>query len=126
MNALRYKIYNYQCAEIKFLPWPPLTPTSTLSSTRNSHREGSPSVPPSLPENYPINTTHTIQLSNMNMSAIRELSLEKCKINHESIEELSRIHFPILTKLNLSKKWVMQATMRLGRSDAARCRVRNY
>lgn len=38
----------------------------------------------------------------MNLTNIRELSLEKCRINHESIDELARISLPALNRLVLS------------------------
>lgn len=44
-----------------------------------------------------------MELSTMNLTSIRELSLEKCKINHDGIDDLSRINLPLLTKLVLSK-----------------------
>lgn len=43
-----------------------------------------------------------MELSTMNLTSIRELSLEKCRINHQGIEDLTRMSLPLLTKLVLS------------------------
>ena len=44
-----------------------------------------------------------LQLSGMNLSKVRELSLEKCNLNAESLEAMLEANLPSLRKLNLSK-----------------------
>lgn len=59
-----------------------------------------------------MSTHHTMELSTMNLTSIRELSLEKCKINHQGIDDLTRMSLPLLTKLALSTPPSMQMTTR--------------
>jgi hypothetical protein len=67
-----------------------------------------------------------MQLTSMNLSNIRELLLEKCKINHESIDELARINLPVLTRLVLSTPQSKKMITRLGQLDAGRCQVLSF
>jgi len=79
----------------------------TITHQQNRHQ-----YPLPHPENYPMNNHHTMELSTMNLSAIRELSLEKCRLNHESIDDLARMNLPSLNRLILSKSISMEMIMR--------------